>query len=167
MTNTRRAFVRNNCRAPILNMTFDSSEYHDAKMYNFSHGGMYFESPFPHALNSKVHIAMVNYTPGAFGHEGHKYYLGRIRWLREVFRSEKRLCGVGVEFLEKGHEIYGRETMEANASCDLCGVLTPTGDIRRMNELADLCLPCFRHMEKISSERVKTSIERFIIGNFI
>ncbi len=167
MTNTRRVFTRNNFRAPILNTISDSSKYHDAKMRNFSYGGMYFESRHPHALDSKVRIVMVNYTPGAFDHEAYKYYLGRIRWRREVSRADVRWCGVGVEFLERGHEIFGEETMEANVSCDLCGMLAPSGEIRQTDELASLCPACFKHMAKITNKNIKASIERFVMGNVV
>ncbi len=167
MTHTRRAFVRNNFRAPILNTLPDSSNYHEAKMYNFSHGGMYFESRRPHALGSRVRIIMVNYTPGAFDHEGYKYYMGRIRWLREASGSDARLYGAGVEFLERGHEAFEEEPMEARVSCDLCGILTPSGEIRRTEELPSLCPACFKHMAKITNKNIKASIERFVSGNVL
>ncbi len=136
-------------------------------MYNFSHGGMYFESRLPHALNSKVRITMVNYTPGAFDHEGYKYYLGRIRWRREVPRADAVWCGVGVEFLERGHESCGEETMDVNVSCDLCGALTPSGEIRGTDELPGLCPACFKHMARITNKNIKAGIERFVLGNVI
>ncbi len=167
MKDTRRAFVRNNFRAAILDTISDSSKYHDAKMYNFSYGGMYFESRIPHAVDSKVRIAMVNYTPGAFDHEAYKYYLGKIRWRREISRADSIWCGVGVEILARGHENCMEEAMEISVSCDLCGKLTPSGEIRRTGELSSLCPACFKHMAKITNKNIKASIERFVMGNVI
>lgn len=39
-----RAYTRDHCESPIRYAMFDTEAYREAKMYNKSEGGMYFES---------------------------------------------------------------------------------------------------------------------------
>ena len=68
---TKRAFSRNHYEAPIRFASYDELKYTDAKMYNSSMGGMYFEAD--HALLPESNIQNIdekiyaeNQWPGSF-----------------------------------------------------------------------------------------------------
>ena len=165
-TQSRRAFRRSHYEAPIKYLNGDPDYYYKCRMFNFSEGGLYFEPLHSFAPEAQVTIVMDNHSPGSYGPEAYRSYLGSVRWCQELSHADPQRFAIGVEFLEKSHSIRGLDVDEHDYTCDLCGKLTSAASICRLDGSACLCPQCFKHWERIPEGLVKKSIERFLDGNF-
>ncbi len=87
---TRRRF-----KADILLETFSAGIYYEAKMFNYSIGGMYFESDYAPLPGSEIYIGIENspYDAGA------DIYRAQVRWRKELPDEQSRFnYGVGVKY---------------------------------------------------------------------
>ena len=91
--------LRNNERikhkTDILFENYFSKTHHKAKMYNYSIGGMYFETDYAPLPGTEIYIGIRNspYDSGA------DLYHARIRWRKQLTSmTSNRHFGVGVQF---------------------------------------------------------------------
>ena len=150
-----RAYTRDNCESPIRYAMSDAETYRDAKMYNKSEGGMYFESE-SNTLRpgSELCIKMVNYSHALHEPEAHDGYRAEVVWCRKIKEGAATpRYGVGVRF-----------TLNV---CDKCGSKVSYQNIRKTDKLVFLCSDCFETLEKLSDGKIKESVENYLIGNVI
>ncbi len=158
----KRASPRNNYEAPILHANFNTEDYYSAKMYNCSMTGMYFESGNCPQPNSNICIKMVNYLPDTDGPEAYRFYRAKVRWCKEIGEGKIFRYGIGVQYIVKSHDVCG-----PTYTCSLCGENIPYGKIHEIDDFVYLCSDCFKHYENLPEEKIKESIERFMIGNVL
>lgn len=150
-----RAFTRDHCESTIRYAMFDTETYREAKMYNKSDGGMYFESE-SNSLRpgSELCIKLVNYSTAVHEPEAHDGYRAEVVWCRKIKEGAAApRYGVGVRF-----------TLNV---CDRCGRKVSYQDIRKTDKLVFLCSDCFEMLENLSEGMIKESVENYLMGNVI
>ena len=124
---TPRAFPRTQYEAPIKYLNVNPDYIYMTRMYSFSDGGLYFESFQSLMPDLQIYIIMTNYAPESDGPEAYQSYLANIRWCHKLPQTDTPRYGVGVEFLEKSHTLFGVEDNESRTACDLCETATGAG----------------------------------------
>lgn len=82
-------------KADILLENLPAGAYYRAKMYNYSRGGMYFESDYAPLPGSEVYIGIEN-SPYDCGPD---MYRAQVRWRRQLpAANSKYAFGVGVKY---------------------------------------------------------------------
>lgn len=158
----KRAYLRNYYEALIMHANFNLENYCDAKTYNSSVAGMYFESNYILHQNSDICIKTGNYLPDTDGPEAYRFYRAKVRWCKDMAKGDAHLYGIGVQYLVKSHIVGG-----PSYSCGLCGENIPYGKIHIIDDFVYLCSGCFKQFEGLSDKMIKKSIEDFIIGNVL
>jgi len=150
-----RAFTRHRCEEPIRYATYDTEMYQDAKMYNKSEGGMYFETKSNTPPGSEeLWIRMANDSPTLHAPEAHDGYRATVAWCRKITgRDAAPRYGVGVRFVVN--------------VCDLCGRKVSYRNIRKTDTHVSLCLDCFERLGKMPGGVIKQSLENYLIRNVI
>jgi Tfp pilus assembly protein PilZ len=87
----KRAYKRYDYEAPIEYKHYDKNDYYAAKMYNYSMGGMYFESDYDIQLGANIYIKMNTYSADT---------PGKVTWCKEYSASDSSYYGVGVQYYE-------------------------------------------------------------------
>lgn len=165
--NTKRAYARCVCEVPIIYKEYDTGKYHHAKIYNSSTGGMYFESDHSVQPESDIYIKMINYAPDTSGPEVFKAYRARVKWCNKRSKTGTYCYGIGIQYLDKSHTVYGGNVHGSSCSCDLCGEKVPSEGILENEDLVCLCMDCFNYLEGFPEGWIKESIKKFLIGNVI
>ncbi len=96
----QRSYDRYDYEAEVQYAYAGEEKYYDAKVYNYSNGGMYFKTQYPVAAGSKLYIKMKNYAPSGSGPEAYKSYYGSARWYSRYAGSDTPYYGVGIEYKE-------------------------------------------------------------------
>lgn len=96
----RRSYERYEYEAPLQYAYVDKEKYYESKMYNYSSGGMYFESKYPVLAGSQIYINMVNYSPTGYGPDAYQTYQGKATRCSEYKDQGTPYYGVGVEYNE-------------------------------------------------------------------
>ncbi len=160
MLTNRRLWPRNYFEAPIVYALYNEEKNHEAMMYNFSTGGMYFESAHALPQYAPVYIRILN-----FEHDESRVYTGQIRWCK--IKPETSFYGTGVKYMAAGNIIKKQENLhESGFSCELCGG-NSLREIHSTEDLLFLCLDCFKHLGWLTKGKIKESIIRFMTGNVI
>ena len=82
-------------KAKVLLETYPNGAYYQAKMFNFSRGGMYFESDFAPLPGTEIYIGIEN-SPYDFGAD---VYRAQVRWRKQLAdEKSKYTFGVGVRY---------------------------------------------------------------------
>ncbi len=82
-------------KAKILLEAHPNGSYYQAKMINFSRGGMYFESDYAPLPGTEIFIGIEN-SPYDFGAD---VYRAQVRWRKELSdQKSKYAFGVGVKY---------------------------------------------------------------------
>ena len=163
----RRLYPRVHYEAPIMFKMLSANDFTEAKMFNFSKGGLYFESLNPIMPKTDVAIMMINYSPGTYGPEAYKSYIAQIKWSKDVSENGSPKHGFGVEFLSKSHEICEILVTESVSSCELCGKVIPSKEICSMEDMICICPNCNKHLTALPDGQIKECIKRFLMGNVI
>jgi hypothetical protein len=166
-THSRRNFPRNQCEAPIQYLYLQPDRYYNSRSYNFSEGGLYFESFQPLELNSQINIIMPNYSPDAHGPEAFQSYLAVIRWCQKIADEKSSQFGVGVEILARSHERFTNLESQKRQLCDQCDKLLPPASVCRIDGSICLCPDCFHRLDEMPEGAVKSGIKRFLDGNVL
>jgi hypothetical protein len=81
--------------AAIMFENYASGRYYEGRMYNYSRGGMYFESDFAPKVGTEIFIGVEN-SPHTSGHD---VYRAKVIWKKELTDSQSFfLYGVGVKY---------------------------------------------------------------------
>ncbi|MCP4112285.1 MAG: PilZ domain-containing protein [Desulfobacteraceae bacterium] len=153
---SKRFWQRDYFEAPIEYALHYEEKYHEATMYNFSTGGMYFESASTLPQYAPVYIKILNseHDPDAF-----RVYMGQVRWCKK--RQGASFYGTGVKYIAIGHI-----AKKQDFSCELCD-RNSLRELHSTEDLLFLCLDCFKHLGWLPKGKIKESIMRFMIGNVI
>jgi hypothetical protein len=82
-------------KANILLENFPAGSYYKAKMYNYSRGGMYFESDYAPLPGTEIYIGIERSPYDA----SPDIYRAQVRWRRELAAQDSRYTfGVGVKY---------------------------------------------------------------------
>jgi len=163
----KRCDPRNYYKAPIIYARENSSSYSDATMYNFSEGGMYFESDYAIRSGSYIYIRMINFSPDVYVPGAYKAYVAQVRWCRKISDGGRPLYGSGVKYTAKSYIPYRKNMRQCNHLCDLCGGKISPDQTHKTDDPLYLCLDCFKYMGKLIDGKIRESIMKFTIGNVI
>ena len=96
----KRNYRRHLLQARVVVSPFNTERRHEARMQNYSEGGMYFESLMPLKERTPLLLLLEN-TSGA---DARKHFglrnqtLGEIRWIREPGDARIQPYGYGVKY---------------------------------------------------------------------
>jgi hypothetical protein len=94
-TAEQRDTTRVKHKASILLENFPSGAHYQAHMYNYSRGGLYFESDYAPLPGTEIYIG-IEKSPYDFGPD---LYRVKIRWRKELSGQESKYTfGVGVKY---------------------------------------------------------------------
>ncbi len=98
-SNVQRNFARHYFEFPIMFADYNSKTFFDAKMYNSSTDGMYFESTYYLQPGFDIHIKKPNKMPDLdYAPEAYKTVQAKVMWCKEVELSDSSKYGIGVQF---------------------------------------------------------------------
>ena len=90
-----RADARFRHEVAIMFEHYPSGKYYEGKMFNYSRGGMYFESNFAPEIGAEIFIGVENspYT------SGHDVYRAKVIWQTRLKDAQSLfLYGIGVKY---------------------------------------------------------------------
>ena len=167
MTTTPRNFQRTVHQVPIKYALLDTDKFHDARTYDFSSGGLCYETHEPLNPGTDVCIVMENYRPGESGPEGYRSYVASIRWTQLLSKNGTERYASGARLITRSHDIITAENQLPYHVCDLCGAQKPLNKIDPTQAGAQLCTHCMKHYCCIPSGKIRECVERFLVGNVI
>ena len=92
----KRASKRLTYEAPVTIENCDTGEYVYGRMYNYSLGGMYFETDYPLDAGAEIRVAIRKSTNGP----GFDHFRAKVRWCQEISGAVVLYnYGVGVQYL--------------------------------------------------------------------
>ena len=98
----KRSVYRYNQKAFITWAYFSSDRYFDAKMLNYSEGGLYFESDSAPLPKTGLYIRIeenLNESSKVGVHAGFRMItLGEVRWCHEITNKDIIKYGIGVKY---------------------------------------------------------------------
>ena len=95
--NERRKNERIPCEIPILHNTSPADFFYRGTVYNFSKGGLYFESNEDLLQGHEIAISMKN-PPQQFREKPRQYFNIKIMWCREL-QGSTYLLSYGAELI--------------------------------------------------------------------
>ena len=91
----QRDFARFRHEASIMFENYPSSRYYEGMMFNYSRGGMYFESDYAPKVGAEIFIGVENSPHTA----GHNVYRAKVIWKKELAdRQSFFFYGLGVKY---------------------------------------------------------------------
>lgn len=162
-----RSHQRVSHQAPIQFALLNSEQFQSSSMYNYSDGGLCYETQQPLRPEDEVCIIMENYAPGHSGPEGFRSYLARICWTELISQNGTEHYAAGARWVVRSHDILATESNVPHQNCDLCGALTPLHKLEQTHNNIQLCSACFKHYNNIPSGKIRQCVERFLVGNVI
>lgn len=91
----QRADARFRHEAAIMFEHFPSGKYFEGKMFNYSRGGMYFESNFAPEIGTEIFVGVEN-SPYTAGHD---VYRAKVIWQKRLKDGQSLfLYGIGVKY---------------------------------------------------------------------
>lgn len=94
-TSEQRDTTRVNHKASIMLENLPAGSNFEAKMYNYSRGGMYFESDYAPLPGTEIYIGIVK-SPYDSGPD---LYRAQVRWRRQLPGQDSQYTfGVGVKY---------------------------------------------------------------------
>lgn len=92
-----RSDIRIKHKADIQFENYFSGTYYDAKMHNYSVGGMYFEADYAPLPGTEIYIGVKNSPYDA----GPDVYRARVRWRKQLMPGASSYqYGVGVKYYQ-------------------------------------------------------------------
>ncbi len=164
---TKRSFSRNHYEAPIRFASYDELKYTDAKMYNSSMGGMYFEADHAVLPESDIQIKMKKYMPKTHGPEAFKAYKAKVKWCNKIDKADASCFGIGVQYIVKSHVDREVNLRETKYFCAWCDIRISYGQIHEIDDFVYLCSNCFKHMKELPNGETKKNIVDILLGNVI
>ena len=91
----QRDFARFRHEASIMFENYPSSRYYEGMMFNYSRGGMYFESDYAPKVGAEIFIGVEN-SPHTAGHD---VYRAKVIWRKQLTdRQSFFFYGLGVKY---------------------------------------------------------------------
>ncbi|MBF0227179.1 MAG: PilZ domain-containing protein [Desulfobacterales bacterium] len=120
-----RLYERYPLDSSIIFLNYQSNKVYDASMFNFSQGGMYFETKSKIIAGTKLFIKQKNYFEEVFPPSECQ---AEVRWCKEI--TNPKLCeyGIGVKYSVR--------------NCDLCGDQVIYQGVYPANNFIHLCSQC-------------------------
>jgi hypothetical protein len=78
----------------------DSNLFHQARMCNYSKGGMCFIADTSIKTGSDIYLMMENYLPDTVGDEFYDGYLAEVRWCHKAGAKDVSEFKVGVRYYQ-------------------------------------------------------------------
>lgn len=153
--------------APIKYAVMNTMNFQATRTCDFSEGGICYETDRKLNPEEDVCIVMDNYTPGHAGPEGYHSYVARVRWTQLLSRNGIERYAAGAQIVARSHKILATETQMPIHICDLCNVSIPRHKVIYTAAKAQICSQCAKHLDKITSDKVRQCVERFLMGNVI
>lgn len=94
----RREYERYNHEVSIIYAYHNSDKFFNAKMYNFSKGGLCFQSSSAIDPGSDIYVMMEEFAPDTIGSEIYEGYLAEVRWCQKLPESEPTSYQVGIKY---------------------------------------------------------------------
>lgn len=98
----KRVDKRHNCEASILCNFFNKDKIFTAETFNFSEGGMYFESDSFFEKGTNIFFKVKTYSSGTSGpelaNELRTVSLAEVRWWQEMGSEDSSRFGMGVKY---------------------------------------------------------------------
>lgn len=167
----QRAYPRVPFNAPIkygvTNGEKTTPQFVSSHTFNYSAGGICYETEQPLMPEDEVCIVMNNYSPGHTGPECYRSYLARIRWINPLPKKRKERFAAGARIIARSHEILDVCTEEPRHNCDLCGALMPVCHLQCTDGDAQLCEQCHKHFQSLPKGKIRKCLERFLTGNVV
>ncbi len=92
----KRASKRLTYEAPVTIENCDTGEYFYGRMYNYSLGGMYFETDYPLPSDAEIRVAIRKSENGP----GFDHFRAKVKWCEEITEAVVLYTyGVGVQYL--------------------------------------------------------------------
>gem|GEM_PF-401642 len=163
----RRVHPRKFYEAPISYATYRMKDYCDATMYNYSRGGMYFESDQELRPGWPLYIKMINFMPESYTPGAYRTYIAEVVWTKRI--AEMPVYGTGVKYMAKGCILTDLRNVSASdrIPCDLCGDKVRLAEMHETDDSLHLCLNCFKQLGMLVGGKLKDSILKFAVGNVI
>ena len=109
LMNDRRASKRFNHETPVVIETCDSGTYFYGRMYNYSQGGIYFESDTPFQTGTRVRFDIPESRIDLDANQ----YIADVKWCAEISAAVVLYdYGIGVEFDPKMNPSTGNEKLK-------------------------------------------------------
>jgi hypothetical protein len=98
----KRGYVRRNCEGIIRWSYFNSKDYFDAKLLNFSEGGVYIETAYDLKPGCTIFLDMKMVPSSKINSPSHErprlVSLGEVKWRVDLSGCGQTYCGVGVGY---------------------------------------------------------------------
>jgi hypothetical protein len=162
-----RSHPRSAYRTPIKYAVFNSNQFRSALTCDFSEGGFCYETDRELTPQEDICIVMENYAPGRAGPEGYHSYVARIRWTHLMHRNGDERYAAGAQIVARSHEILTTDSQMPICICDLCNAPVAQHRIIQTVSHAQICGLCAKHLDNMTSQKVRNCVERFLMGNVI
>jgi len=96
----KRESVRYDHIASIVYAYHNSDKFYDAKMCNFCHSGMCFETISAIEPGSDIYIMMEDFAPDAIEAEIYDGYLAEVRWCQPITETDSIRYKIGVKYYQ-------------------------------------------------------------------
>ena len=95
----KRVYARFTQESPIVHEQYNTGNYYGARMYNYSRGGMYFESDVALQPGTDLYIGIED-SPYAHMPDIYEGFRAVVRWCSQVRRQNAMYgYGIGVKYL--------------------------------------------------------------------
>lgn len=162
-----RSHQRAAYRTPIKYAVLNSNQFRPALTCNFSEGGFCYEVDREPTPEEDVCIVMENYAPGQSGPEGYHSYVARVRWTQLLSKNGVERHAAGAQIVARSHNILATDAQMPILTCDLCNCRVAQHRIIQTDSHAQICEQCAKHLNKMTSEKIRQCVERFLVGNVI
>jgi hypothetical protein len=162
-----RSYQRTASQAPFQYALLDTEQFHPTRAYDFSAGGVCFETREPLKPGTDICIVMEAYHPEQSGLEAFRSYVASIRWAHLLSKNGSARYVAGARFVARSHEIITTENQLPRHLCDLCGDMLTLNKLEMTHGGAQLCPHCLKHFNNIPTGKIRQCVERFLIGNVV
>ncbi len=162
-----RSHQRMDHPAPIRFALLNSEQFQPTQLFNYSEGGLCYETNRPLSPEDEVCIVMENYTPGQPGPEGYRSYLTEVRWTDMISQNGTQRYANGAEWVLRSHDILSTQDQLPHQFCDLCDARLPQHKLKQTANGVRLCKACIKHYHNIPAGKIRQCVERFLVGNVI
>jgi hypothetical protein len=161
----RRACPRDIYQAPILISEKLDGIFSHAIMQNHSTNGMYLVCQQALDFDMGIYINMLEKGK----RDPYKGFFGRVKWCRELKRSEDvdDHFGVGINLIVKSHIYFGGIGCMVDCCCDVCGEKIPIDQMIRTDDFVIQCKDCHQSLQNFPEGNLKSSINKYLLGNIL